>query len=107
MILLTGRLICTDEQEAQIVRRHLSDHIRLTRAEPGCLSFEVKPTADPLIWQVDESFADQTGFDAHQTRTKVSPWFAATAQIRRDFTVTEAPDPGQKTNAPRPPPRPE
>ena len=50
MIRLSGHVICTNEQDVAIVRDHLDQHIRLSRAEPGCLSFEVAQTADPLIW---------------------------------------------------------
>lgn len=63
----------------------LPDHIRLTRAEPGCLQFDVMQTSDPLIWQVDECFASAADFAAHQLRTKTSDWFNATQNIRRDF----------------------
>ncbi len=85
MITLTGHLICADGTEARIVREHLPEHIRLTRAEPGCLSFNVLPTADPLVWQVDESFTGRTAFEAHQARTRASAWYKATAHVRRDF----------------------
>jgi quinol monooxygenase YgiN len=67
----------------------LPDHIRLTRDEPGCLSFEVTPSADPLIWQVEERFADRAAFDAHQARVVQSDWGAQTKGITRDYTVTE------------------
>lgn len=87
MIHLSGQLICTDDQQAAKVRAHLPDHIRLTRAEPGCLTFEVVQTADPLIWQVEESFADQAAFDAHQARTRASDWYRTTAQIARAFQI--------------------
>jgi quinol monooxygenase YgiN len=86
MIRLTGRLICKDENEAKVVRAHLGRHIQLSRAEPGCLSFEV-PQVSSLVWQVDESFVDQAAFDAHQTRTKASDWFRLTASIQREFRV--------------------
>lgn len=89
MITLTGRLLCTTAEEAARVRAHLPAHIALTRAEPGCLSFEVTPTADPLVWQVSERFTDRPAFHAHQTRAAASPWARATAGIRRDYTVTE------------------
>ena len=87
MMTLTGELICTDVQHLAIVETHLPQHIRLSRAEPGCLSFDVTQTADPMIWQVDETFVDQTAFDAHQTRTRASEWFAATSHIQRAFQI--------------------
>lgn len=85
MICLSGKLICTDEQELAIVLRHLPEHIRLSRAEPGCLSFEVRQSDDPLIWLVEESFVSQEAYDAHQTRTRASAWFAASGHIRRAY----------------------
>ena len=63
MITVTGHLIAADEVEADLVRRHLPDHIRLSRAEPGCLTFNVDPTDDPLVWCLDESFTDRAAFD--------------------------------------------
>jgi quinol monooxygenase YgiN len=88
VIRLTGHLICADAQEAAIVAAHLPDHIRLSRAEAGCLQFEITPTDDLLVWLVEESFTDQAAFDAHQHRTRASQWWAATSGIRRVFTVS-------------------
>jgi quinol monooxygenase YgiN len=88
MIRLVGQLICKDETEAALVSRYLPDHIRLTRAEPGCLSFEV-PQIAPLIWEVRERFTDRAAFDAHQTRTKASDWYLYTAGIAREYQVDE------------------
>ena len=86
---LSGRLLCASAEEADVVRRHLPEHLRLTRAERGCLAFEVTPTDDPLTWRVEEQFVDRAAFDAHQRRTRASPWGAATAAIRRAYDVTE------------------
>lgn len=82
---LTGWLRCKDAAEADLVTRHLPEHRRLTLAEPGCLSFSVDPTPDPLVWRVAEAFADAAAFEAHQARTRASVWFAATKAIQRDF----------------------
>ena len=38
---LSGHLFCASAQERALVEQYLPEHIRLTRAEPGCLSFEV------------------------------------------------------------------
>ncbi len=85
---LTGRLICRDDVEAGIVRDHLAEHVRLTRAEPGCLSFEVSE-ADDRTWAVDEAFVDRAAFEAHQARTRDSAWGEATTGIQRDFSIRE------------------
>jgi len=50
-VTLTGQLICATPEEAARVRAHLPDHIRLTRAEPGCLRFDAVATDDWLVWQ--------------------------------------------------------
>jgi quinol monooxygenase YgiN len=92
MIRLRGQLICMTEVEAQSVRAHLAEHLRLTRAEPGCLTFDVAQTDDPMVWEVMEAFRDRASFDAHQARTRDSVWFAATRGILRDFRMEEVGD---------------
>jgi quinol monooxygenase YgiN len=88
IVRLSGQLICATPDEARLVAAHVPTHIALTLAEPGCLSFTVVQTADPLVWQVDESFIDQAAFDAHQTRTQASDWATLSAHIKRAFTIS-------------------
>jgi quinol monooxygenase YgiN len=90
VIRVSGQLICKDADEAATVARALPEHVRLSRLEPGCLHFAVRPTADPLVWQVDEEFADPAAFAEHQQRTRASDWYRATARIRRDFVQLDA-----------------
>lgn len=92
MIRLRGHLRCLSPDEAETVRSHRAEHIRLTRAEPACLSFEIADTDDPLTFEVMEAFRDRTGFEVHQARTRESRWFAATRSILRDFRVEEIGD---------------
>jgi quinol monooxygenase YgiN len=89
MIRLSGSLIRRTHAEARAVAMALPDHIRLTRAEAGCISFDVTPTTDPFIWQVSETFVDRAAFDAHQTRTAASDWATLTAGITRDYTISD------------------
>ena len=84
---VSGHLICSSWQEAEILKSHLLEHIRLTQAEPGCIVFVVSQTDDPLIWRVEESFRDRKAFEVHQKRTRSSAWWAATVKIRRDYQV--------------------
>lgn len=86
---LTGRLICGDEYQRTIVARHLPTHVELTRAEPGCLSFEVTPTDVPGVWSVAEEFADRAALQAHQARVAASTWGRATRDVVREYEVTE------------------
>lgn len=84
---LTGRLSCTDARQLAALLAHLPDHVAASRAEPGCLRFDVAQSDDPLIWTVAELFIDENAFRAHQTRTAATPWFDATKDIARDYSV--------------------
>jgi quinol monooxygenase YgiN len=92
MIRLRGQLVCMTQDEVQIVHNHLPLHLTLTRAEPGCILFEVSQTDDPMVWEVMEAFRDRASFDAHQARTRASAWFTATRGILRDFRMEEVGD---------------
>lgn len=92
MIRLRGHLVCATEDEAQAIRTHYQAHIAQSRAEPGCLTFDIFPTDDPMVWEVMEAFRTRADFDAHQARTRESPWFEATRSILRDFRVEELRD---------------
>lgn len=86
MILLTGTLTCAPE-ECATVHAALPAHIRLSRAEPGCLAFDVTETA-PGVFTLTERFTDRAAFDAHQARTRASDWWQATGHMTRDFTLS-------------------
>ena len=89
MIRLTGTLTCTTEDDLKIVEAYLPEHTRLSRAEPGCLSFTVTQSDDPLIWHLDETYTDQAAFEAHQTRNRASLWWQKSQGLIRDFQITE------------------
>lgn len=84
---LEGLLVCTTDAEAAAVVRELPRHVALTRAEPGCVLFEVVRTEDVLVWRVSEEFADAPAFRAHQVRAADSAWAEATAGIERRYVV--------------------
>ncbi len=92
MIRLRGQLVCLAAEEAAAVQTHRPAHEALTRAEPGCLGFEIADTEDPLVFEVMETFRDRAAFDAHQARTRDSDWFAATRGILRRFQIEEIGD---------------
>ena len=81
---LTGRLVCRDMGEMLTVLDHADDHVAASRAEPGCLQFDLTQTDDPLVFRFAERFADQAAYRAHQDRTRASRWAEATASIPRD-----------------------
>lgn len=84
---LSGFLRCASDEEVSIVVEDLPRHIELTRAEPGCLSFEVVQTEDPRVWSVAERFAGPDAFRAHQARVASSDWGRSTRGIQRDYTI--------------------
>ena len=86
-VTLKGYLRCADARQAARVENALQMHIDLTRAEPGCISFNVTPTDDPLVWYVEEEFVDPQAFEAHQTRAQSSHWARETAGIARDYKI--------------------
>lgn len=88
MIRLTGTVTCTTPDDCWVIETYLPEHIRLSRAEPGCLTFDVVQTADPMVWHLDETYTDQAAFDAHQTRNRASVWWEKSQRIVRDFKVT-------------------
>ncbi|PRY26286.1 quinol monooxygenase YgiN [Aliiruegeria haliotis] len=74
----------------QEIAAALPEHIRLTRAEPGCVHFDVTPDADvPGRYIVSERFASRAAFEAHQARTRASDWGRISAGIPRHFEISE------------------
>ena len=89
-VTLTGFLLCRSLEEADRVSQFLPEHIRLTRAETGCLRFEVwRSQSDPCRFAVTETFRDRTAFEAHQARAADTIWARATKGIPRDYAITE------------------
>ena len=86
-VCLSGQLVCHTQDQADTVRDHLPLHLALTRAEPGCRSFNVTTTSNPLMWQVEESFEHVAAFEAHRERVASSEWGQATLGIERRYTV--------------------
>jgi quinol monooxygenase YgiN len=71
----------------------LPEHIRLTRAEPGCLRFEVlRSYSDPTRFAVSEAFIDRAAFEAHQARAAATIWAKGTKGIPRKYEISEDPE---------------
>ena len=89
-IILSGHIeVPLDELE--MVRDALNLHIELTRAEPGCLVFNVEEDAEtPGRFTVYEEFVDQAAFDQHQARGAASAWAEASRNVARHYEVREA-----------------
>ena len=78
--------------ERPVILPLLAEHVRLTRAEPGCLAFDVTESRERPGWfAVSEHFRDAAAFEAHQARAAASPWGEATRHLRRDFRREDRP----------------
>ena len=85
-VYLEGLLIAHSAAEHALVDLYLDDHIALTRAEPGCLKFEVtEDQNDRNKFHVSEIFESEEAFEAHQTRAKASEWGQNSAPLERRF----------------------
>ncbi|KPP91089.1 MAG: hypothetical protein HLUCCA08_14215 [Rhodobacteraceae bacterium HLUCCA08] len=89
VIRLTGHMDVPEDRVATVAAA-LPEHLRLTRAEPGCLRFDIgRDPACPIRFEVDEAFRDRAAFDAHQTRAAGSDWARITAGCTRVYSITE------------------
>ena len=66
----------------------LPDHLRLTRAEPGCRAFSVEEQ-DAGVFLVSEEFVDHAAFEAHQARVRETAWAAASINAIRNYKTWE------------------
>lgn len=79
--------------DLEAVAAELRNHIRLTRAEEGCLVFEiVQDNEDRCRFSVYEEFSDQASFEHHQARVKNSRWGEITAGVARHYEIIGAGD---------------
>lgn len=85
-VYLDGLLVAHSAAEHALVDLYLEEHIALTRAEPGCLKFEVtEDSKDRNKFHVSEIFETEADFDAHQVRTKNSEWGQISEPLERRF----------------------
>ncbi|WP_405405825.1 GNAT family N-acetyltransferase [Paracoccus sp. Ld10] len=82
---LHGHLICHDTAQMLTALDLLEDHATASRAEPGCLRFDIAQSDDPMVWTLTEVFADEDAFAAHQARTAMSLWGVRSRDLGRDF----------------------
>ena len=70
------------------VRECLPEHITRTRAEAGCLTFNVVEHVEKEgRFEVYEAFINQTAFEHHQSRARESKWGVVAKNIKRHYTV--------------------
>ncbi len=89
IVKLRGYLAVPDTDVA-LVQKYAPEHIRLSRAEPGCLKFDFwQDPTDPNKFLLDEAFVDREAFDLHTTRARASEWGQVSAHLERHFTIEE------------------
>ena len=89
IVKLTGHIDVPDT-DIEIVEKYAPEHIRLSRAEPGCLKFDFWQDAEnPNIYRLDEAFKDREAFDLHTARAKASKWGKVSSHLVRHFTMEE------------------
>lgn len=76
-VALSGNVTCTDTAQLMTLLMHVSAHVAETRAEPGCLYYEIAQTDEPMVWRVEGLFHDAAALDIHRRRNAASPWAAA------------------------------
>lgn len=76
--------ISVASEDIDAVRAALPEHIRLTKDEAGCRSFEVTEMTNG-VFSVIESFDDEGAFLAHQQRVRGTKWAQLSANAIRDY----------------------
>ncbi len=88
-LIVTGSITCT-LQELGMFAIIVTKHIALTRAEPGCIEFDIKQDAPgSCTFLIAERFVDRAAFESHTARTRASDWWGKTKHIPRDINITE------------------
>ena len=77
MIQLNILLQVKDPADVEKVRELLKEQGRLSRAEPGCLRFEVyQSNNDPTTFILNERWDTQASLDVHRTATAYTTVYA-------------------------------
>ena len=88
-IILSG-YVSVPEVDLEGVRRALPGHISATRAESGCIVFEVKESElESGRFDVYEEFELMAAFETHQKRIKDSEWGTVSMGATRHYTIEE------------------
>ena len=88
-VTLSG-FITVPDSELALIKSELPNHIKLTRQEAGCLSFNVTQSdSDKNRFDVIEIFENREAFENHQNRVKSSYWGQVTTNIERHYAIRE------------------
>ncbi len=103
MYAITIHLRCTDAESVSLVRRASLEVVAPSRAEPGCLFFDVLfDESDPLVIRFYESYQDRAAFDAHLAAPHAQRWVQVCMphvdrrSIRMPESVSDRPSGGDR-----------
>jgi len=86
-VILSGYIIVLESELASI-QSALPLHIKHTRAEKGCIVFNVEEHPTELgRFDVYEEFQDSNAFKYHQNRVRKSDWGAITKNVIRYYSI--------------------
>ena len=89
-VILKGYIMVSAADLSRL-ENELPNHLRLTRAEAGCLIFDVTKDVDIAgKFHVDEEFVDQQSFALHRQRVEKSHWGKVSAGAERFYEITES-----------------
>lgn len=75
MYAVTVQLRCTDTESVPLVRQASLEVVAPSRAEPGCLFFDVLfDESDPCVVRFYEAYQDRAAFDAHLAAPHTQTW---------------------------------
>lgn len=87
VVILEGQFTVPEERRAEVLEA-LEVHKTLSRAEPGCLHFNVEEDLNVRgAFHVSEAFVDKAAFEAHQRRGQASDWARVSAGLPRDYHI--------------------
>lgn len=76
------------ESDLDSINLELVTHIELTRAEEGCLVFQVEQDKENNNrFNVYEEFVSKEAFEKHQERVKKSRWGSVTKNVQRNYNI--------------------
>ena len=82
---ISGQLRCADIGQLMRALDLLPEHAEHSRSEPGNLRFDLIQTDDPMVFELNELYADDDAFQAHRARLKGARWGAESHGISRHF----------------------
>lgn len=86
-VTLKGFITVADDDIINVLNE-LSNHIKLTRKEPGCLVFNVTQDEENRHrFNVYEEFKNKESFTLYQSRVRNSLWGKITKNVERSYNV--------------------